>query len=124
MSDEIVEEALQDSARTDGRPNPHLLAYDFFKHMTSLSVVTLGGVLTLSGSLFQNALDPRRMLLSIGLIAASGVIAFAGQIEMVDWAHRGAGRPRIVARWGRGLVALTFGAGVGAFLSIAHESLT
>ena len=90
---------------------------------TSLSILTLGGVLTLSGSVFENALDSRRMLISMALIAASGFIAFAGQSEMVDWAHRGVGRPRIMARWGRGLVALTYGGGVGVFLSTAQGAL-
>ncbi len=124
MSDELVDEALQeDAAKPGSRPNPHLLAYDFFKHMTSLSVLTLGGVLTLSGSIFEDALEPRRMLISMLLIAASGFIAFAAQTEMVDWAHRPSGRPRFMARWGRGLVALTYGAGVGVFLAIAQGAL-
>ena len=125
VSDELLDEAQEEStARTGGLPNPHLLAYDFFKHMTSLSILTLGGMLTLSGSVFENALEPRRMVISMASIAASGFIAFAAQTEMVDWAHRGAGRPKIVARWGRGLIALTYGVGVGAFLSTAHEALT
>ncbi len=118
MSEEIVDRALAE-ARPDDRPNPHLLAYDFFKHMTTLTVLTLGGVLTLSSSIFEGQVAREPMLLSIGLIAASGLMAFGGQIELVDWAHRGTARPRAAARWGRGLVAMTFGAGVGAFLSVA-----
>ena len=125
VSDELLDEAQEEAtARTGGLPNPHLLAYDFFKHMTSLSILTLGGVLTLSGSVFESALEPRRMVISMALIAASGFIAFAAQIEMVDWVHRGVGRPRIMARWGRGLIALTYGLGVGVFLSTAQEALT
>ena len=119
MSDELLEEGH----RGDW-PNPHLLAYDFFKHVTSLSIVTLGGILTLSGSIFENSLDTRRLLMAMTLVAASGVIAFAAQVEMVDWANRGTGKPRLLARWGRGLVALTYGAGVGAFLSTAQRALS
>jgi hypothetical protein len=123
MADEIAEEARREAERApDNRPNPHLLAYDFFKHMTTLSVVTLGGVLTLSGSLFAGDIDRAQLLFSMGLIAAAGVIAFAGQIEMVDWTYRGTPRPRITARWGRGLVAATYGGGVGAFLSIIDSA--
>ena len=125
MSDEILDEAQEEAtAKAGGLPNPHLLAYDFFKHMTSLSILTLGGVLTLSGAVYEDALEPRRMVVSMALIAASGFIAFAAQIEMVDWAHRGSGRPRLMARWGRALIALTYGLGVGVFLSMAQEALT
>ena len=125
MSDEILDEAQEEAtAKSGGPPNPHLLAYDFFKHMTSLSILTLGGILTLSGAVYENALEPRRLVISMALIAASGFIAFAAQIEMVDWAHRGAGRPRLMARWGRALIALAYGLGVGVFLSTAQEALT
>src|SRR5687768_11610742 len=41
VSDEILDEAQEEAtAKSGGLPNPHLLAYDFFKHMTSLSILT------------------------------------------------------------------------------------
>lgn len=104
-------------------PNPHLLSYDFYKHMTSLSVLTLGGVLTLSGSVFAANREPKRLLLSMVMIAASGIIAFLGQVEVVDWANRGGGSQKLLVRRGRGLVALTYGVGVGSFLSTVQSML-
>lgn len=116
---------IEDFAGADAPPgvNPHLLAYDFFKHMTNLTLITLGGMITLFGSIFSNASFRDDMLLPVALIAASGVIAFVGQIEMVQWAYRG-GEPRRVATWYRWLTPGLFGAGVGAFLSTAQELLS
>jgi len=124
MSDEIVEQAHSDSALGPAaRPNPHLLAYDFFKHMTSLSVLTLGGMLTLSGSIFAEMVSSRNLLVAMGLIAAAGVTAFTAQIEMVEWAHRDTAKPRWSARWGRGIVPMLYGGGVGAFLAMVEGAL-
>lgn len=124
MSDEIVEEAHRDSERHAQRlPNPHLLAYDFFKHMTSLSVLTLGGVLTLAGSIFADPEYHRGMFVSAMLTAGAGFTAYVGLIEMVESAQRGK-PPRLIARLARGVVPALFGGAVGAFLSTAYGAFS
>ena len=102
--------------------NPHLLAYDFFKHMTNLSLITLGGMVTLFGSIFSGASFRDDMLLPMALTAGAGVAGFLGQIEILQWAYRG-GSPRRAAGWLRYLAPLLFGMGIGAFLSTAQELL-
>jgi hypothetical protein len=103
--------------------NPHLLAYDFFKHMTNLSIITLGGMVTLFGSVFANVHSKGEMLLPMGLTALSGIAAFVGQMEIVEWGYRG-GTPRHIATLARWLTPGFFGAGVGAFLAAVSDTLT
>ena len=121
MSDDIVSSELPGAVPADG-VNPHLLAYDFFKHMTNLSLITLGGMVTLFGSIFSGASFRDDMLLPLAFVALSGGVAFLGQIEILQWAYRG-GSPRRAASWYRWLTPTFFGVGVGAFLSTAQELL-
>jgi hypothetical protein len=102
--------------------NPHLLTYDFFKHLTNLSLITLGGMVTLFGSIFSGASFKDDMLLPMALTAGAGVAGFLGQIEILQWAHRG-GKPRRSMTWLRFLAPMLFGMGIGAFLSTAQELL-
>ena len=119
MNDEII----TPEAPAAGPPavNPHLLAYDFFKHMTNLSMITLGGMVTLFGSVFANTQSRGEMLLPMALTALAGIAAFAGQIEMVEWGYRG-GKPRRIAATARWLTPGFYGAGVGAFLNTIIET--
>ena len=119
MSQEI--EDFADAVSPSGI-NPHLLAYDFFKHMTNLSLITLGGMVTLFGSIFSGASFKEDMLLPMALTAAAGVAGFLGQIEVLQWAYRG-GKLRRAAGWLRFLAPGLFGIGIGAFLSTAQELL-
>jgi len=112
VTDEIVQPELGAA-----KPNPHLLAYDFFKHMSSLSVLTLGGMLTLSESVLAEIASDRSTYLAMALMALAGATAILAQNELVEWAHRDTPRPKFIARWGRLLTTGAFGAGVGAFLA-------
>jgi hypothetical protein len=120
MSDEIEDFA---GAASPSGVNPHLLAYDFFKHMTNLSLLTLGGMVTLFGSIFSGASFKEDMLLPVALIAASGAAAFLGQLEILQWAYRGGASPKRAAIWYRWLTPAFFGTGIGAFLATAQDLL-
>jgi hypothetical protein len=59
------------------------MLYDWFKHLTSLSLLTLGGVLSLSQ--LPQAQDIKKPVLTGVLIcvAAGGVLAFSGAEQIV-----------------------------------------
>ena len=65
MNDEII--TAEQPAAGVPAVNPHLLAYDFFKHMTNLSIITLGGMVTLFGSVFADVHSKGEMLVPMTL---------------------------------------------------------
>jgi hypothetical protein len=93
-----------------------LLAYDFFKSLTGLSVVTLGGILSLAGSVYADAVEKEDLLLTAIFISLGGVMALWAQIELVA-AARKRRQPRRIVEWCRLLVPGLFGASVGTFLA-------
>jgi len=93
------------------------LSYDFFKNLASLSVLTLGGVLTLSESVFADQVDPWMMFLTGGLIAVGGIVALQCQIEIVQLSRGKKSRSNFL-RFGHNLAPGLFGGGIGAFLAM------
>ena len=91
------------------------LSYDFFKGLTSLSILTLGGVLGLSESVFADDINTLQMLTAGGLVAASGIVALQCQADIVQVA-RGKKQPTAWLRWGHRIAPALLGGGVGAFL--------
>ncbi|MGL5839275.1 MAG: hypothetical protein ACRCY3_12315 [Sphingorhabdus sp.] len=79
------EERVADKARDDAT----LLLYDFYKHLTTLSLVALGGVLSLSQA--GVLIEQRRLALITLLIGAAGVLALMGLDSIVR--SRVDGRP-------------------------------
>ncbi len=108
--DEIVEQSA-------GRPE--LLLYDYFKHMTTLSLVTLGGILSISQT--AGVVIPlTRLLPSLGFISLAGTLALVGMEAVIKAQFEGTGMKRAM-RWSRLTVSGAFGLGIGAFLSIFTE---
>ena len=93
------------------------LSYDFFKNMTSLSILTLGGILTLSEGLFAERIQFWQMLVTAGLIAAGGIVALQCQADIVQMA-RGKKVSAAWLRFGHRLAPGLLGAGIGAFLAL------
>ena len=99
-----------------------LLVYDFFKHLTSLAILILGGVLIVAQA--ADPADIKRWLLVaiLVLISAGGILAFSGSIEIVR--ARSTGTPvRGSLRWSRMLAPALMAVGVGMFLSMFIDSL-
>lgn len=91
------------------------LSYDFFKGLTSLSILTLGGVLGLSESVFAEEINTWQMLVAGGLVTASGITALQCQADIVQLA-RGRKGPTTWLRWGHRIAPAFLGGGIGAFL--------
>ena len=93
------------------------LSYDFFKGLTSLSVLTLGGVLTLSETAFGEQISSAQMLLASGLVAAGGIVSLQCQADIVQ-VSRGAKTYAPWLKFGHRLAPGLFGGGIGAFLAM------
>ena len=92
-----------------------LLAYDYFKSMTSVAVGTLGGILTLSGTVFGERIAPWQMGVTAALVALSGIIALQAKTDIVQVAQ-GIKPPKDTSRMALRFVPALYGAGVGIFL--------
>ena len=98
-----------------------LLLYDWFKHMTTLSLVTLGGLLSI---LQAGKADVRPGFLEaiIVLIAIGGIIGFDGQSRILKAELANRPLPNML-KWFRSLAVWSYGLGVGLFLSLFVESI-
>ena len=93
------------------------LSYDFFKTMTSLSVLTLGGVLSLSEGFFAERIEFWQMMVACVFIAAGGIVALQCQSDVVQMA-RGKKTSAPWLRFGHRVVPGLLGAGIGSFLAM------
>ena len=94
-----------------------LLLYDFFKHLTTLSLLTLGGILTVSQ--MADPRDVKRWLLivAIVLVSAGGISAFSGSSEIIRARYRGTPSRRSV-NFNRIVAPSLLAVGAGMFLSM------
>ena len=93
-----------------------LLLYDYFKHMTTLALVTLGGILAIPQSI-GTQMTVRELLPSLGLIALSGAFSLYAMEAIIKSRLESRPLPKAM-RWNRLIVGGTFGIGVGAFLGL------
>lgn len=91
-----------------------LLLYDYFKHMTTLVLITLGGILAIPQST-GTQLDLRELLPSLVLLSSAGAFSLYAMEAIIK--VRLDNRPLPASmRWYRLAVGASFGVGVGAFL--------
>ena len=95
---------------------PERLLYDWFKHLTSLSLLTLGGVLSLSQA-GEIAIDRNQLTIGLLFVAAGGVLAFHGAEVLVAAHVDGKPLPRRVG-WMRRASAFALAIGLGMFLGL------
>lgn len=95
-------------------PEP-MLAYDYYKNMVSLSIGTLGGILTLGGTVFGQRIAPWQMGLSALLVALSGLLALQGKTDIIQ-VCQGMKLLRNSSRVALRLVPQLYGLGIGVFL--------
>lgn len=117
----MIDEEYQPSADSKAT-DPDLLLYDFFKHLTSLSVVVLGGVLIIAKDFSSTDVARGSIVAAMMLISAAGICAFHGSSEIIRSRHTGtkAGRSLNMLR----IAAPTLLAvGTGYFLTMFSDSL-
>lgn len=114
MSAASSEDAVQEAAGSDS----DLLLYDYFKHLTTLALVALGGALGIA----DERIPRDAMMLVVVCIGMGGGLALMGLLAIVR--ERVAGRPLPKsARWLRTLSGALFSFGVGTFLALFVRAL-
>lgn len=99
-----------------------LLLYDHFKHLTTLGLLSLGGVLTLAEIAKGSDVSPGMLAVVIVTLALGSVLAFQGGSEIVRARYTGTVRKRSLAFSRVGAPAF-LAIGVGMFLSMFIDSL-
>lgn len=98
-----------------GPPEP-ALAYDYFKSMVSVSVATLGGILTLGETVFGARLSPLQIAFAASPMALSGLLALQGQTDITQ-VLQGLKPPLNSSKLALRLVPSLYGLGIGIFLA-------
>lgn len=99
-----------------------MLLYDFFKHVTSMSVLALGGILVIVQSIAPEQVQGWKVLTTFGLVAFGGVSAFHGASEIVKAKTSGTKPGKLVYRL-RMIAPTLLAGGVGVFLSLFLDAL-
>ncbi len=111
----------EEPSAADGAPSRGALpdpkfAYDYFKSMASVSVATLGGILTLGEAVFGTRISPLQMGLAALPVAISGMLALQGKTDIMQYCQ-GIKPPLDSSRLALRLVPSFYGLGVGIFLA-------
>ena len=120
MSDNLPE--TEHPGRPSERVDPDFLAYDFYKTFTSLCMITLGGVLTLTGTVFGRSFETWQIAAISVPVALSGLIALQCQTDIVQQAKGIRPRNSFILKHGLRLAPMLYGGGVGAFLFVLFVS--
>jgi len=115
LKSSYVPTGTDDAASSGGLAEP-ALAYDYFKSMVSVSVATLGGILTLGETVFGSRVSPWQMAIAALAVAISGLLALQGQTDITQ-VHQGVKPPIDSSRLALRLVPGFFGLGLGIFLT-------
>ncbi len=113
--DDASTDAVDVSASHATLPDPKF-AYDYFKSMASVSVATLGGILTLGEAVFGARIAPLQMGVAALPVAIAGMLALQGKTDVMQAVQ---GMKPLVnsSRLALRLVPSFYGLGVGIFLA-------
>lgn len=111
----------------DGAPPPMddqglALLYDWFKHLTSLSLLTLGGVLSLVQGTDGAPIKKGLLIIVLVCVVTSGIFSFSGAAQVVKSRTEGTPLPASM-RLTQAIVGFALSAGVGAFIYIFVSTL-
>ena len=98
-----------------------LLLYDYFKHLTSLTLLTLGGVLAIAQGADRTDVKPVMLIIVLVVISAGGILSFVGAGEIVKKRYTGAATHKI--DFYRKAAPALLAVGVGMFLGIYVDTL-
>lgn len=105
-----------------GNRDNDMLLYDYLKHITSLSVLALGGILLLVQNIDPASLRHYKVVLTFLLVSMAGISAFHGAAEIVRLRSTDKPLSTGVTRI-RTVAPLSLAAGVGVFLSLFMDAL-
>ena len=108
----------EDQPRGTGRV---AMLYDWFKHLTTLSILALGGVLSLSQS-GDTDLKTSTLVIVVIFIAGAGIAAFTAAEQLMRAVANDEPLPASVG-WMQKAAPALLGMGVGAFLYVFLEAL-
>ncbi|OYY69554.1 hypothetical protein [Sphingomonas sp. 28-63-12] len=109
MSD-LPDEQVSGAARTDWL----LLEYDYFKHLSTIGLVTLGAMLTWVQG--DRGAGTTLVMVSLALVSMGTVLGFGAMNTIIS--HRKTGKPlRRFFNYERGISSGLFATGLGIFLS-------
>jgi len=112
------EETPQATEHRDG----DLLLYDYFKYLTSLVLITLGGLLIVMKDFDPKDVKPGAVIITLLVISLSGVLSFGGAGEIAR--ARYLGRPvKQSVNWVRIAAPALLAVGFGHFLALFVDSL-
>jgi len=86
-----------------------LMLYDWFKHITTLSLITLGGILGILQGGTANV-RPGMLAMIVTTVAVAGILGFDGQHRLLSAELAGKPIPRLL-RWHRQLAMATMAPG-------------
>ncbi|HYW15648.1 MAG TPA: hypothetical protein VE891_05790 [Allosphingosinicella sp.] len=98
-----------------------LVLYDYFKHLTTLSLLVLGGVLTLSQTDRGGEMKLSTLLMVVAAVTLAGVVSFSASGEIAR-AHFHGEEPKRVDLYRKVAPAILM-LGVGMFLFLFGKAL-
>jgi hypothetical protein len=98
-----------------------LLLYDYFKHLTSLTLLTLGGVLAIAQAADRTDVKPVMLIIVLIVISSAGILSFVGAGEIVRKRYTGSTTHNI--DFYRKVAPALLAVGVGMFLGIYVDTL-
>ena len=114
----IEDDETPKPAQRDGE----LLVYDFFKYLTSLVLLILGGMLLVMKDFDPTDVKPQMVIVAIIIISSAGVLAFSGAAEIVRARYAGVPTHRSLA-FLRTAAPSLLALGLGLFLAMFIDSL-
>jgi hypothetical protein len=98
-----------------------LVLYDYFKHLTTLSLLVLGGILTVSQTAKGAAMKAPGVMMVAAVVTLAGVISFSAASEIAR-AHYHGDRPKRLDLY-RKSAPVILSLGVGMFLFLFQKAL-
>lgn len=114
MSDDIEEAEVP-------HQHPELLLYDYFKHLTSLSLLSLGGMLAMAEK--AKGTESFGMLIAVmATVAFAAICSFSGASEIVASRFRADRKPRQIGFY-RVAAPVLLSFGIGGFLYMFAKTM-
>jgi hypothetical protein len=119
MSDD---DSLLQFKAPDQASERELLLYDYFKHLTSLTLLTLGAVLAIAQAADSNDVKPPVLIAVLVVISGGGICSFVGASEIVKKRYTGSVSRSL--EFYRKAAPTLLALGVGMFLGVYVDTLS